>query len=73
MNRALTLLAAATMFVIPASGRACGACVEDKVAATYDHAVVMMQALGPVAESFVQPMLDGEAQTEIDGAAEGAK
>ena len=40
MNRAFTLLAAATMFVIPASGRACGACVEDKVAATYDHAVV---------------------------------
>lgn len=40
MNRAFALLAAATIFAIPASGRACGACVEDKVAATYDHAVV---------------------------------
>jgi hypothetical protein len=40
MDRAIALLAAATMFAIPASGHACGACVEDKVAATYDHAVV---------------------------------
>ena len=40
MNRAVTLLVAATIFVIPASGHACGACVEDKVAATYDHGVV---------------------------------
>ena len=40
MNRTIMLLAAATIFSIPATGRACGACVEDKVAATYDHAVV---------------------------------
>src|SRR5438034_9193578 len=25
---------------VPIPGRACGACVEDKVAATYDHAVI---------------------------------
>ena len=33
-----TLLAAA--LVAPAAAQACGACLEDKVAATYDHAVV---------------------------------
>ena len=40
MNRTIALLTAATICVIPVTTHACGACVEDKVAATYDHAVV---------------------------------
>jgi hypothetical protein len=34
------LAAALTMTLAPTAGWACGACIEDKVAATYDHAVV---------------------------------
>jgi len=37
-NRLASLLAAALL--APAAALACGACVEDKVAATYDHALV---------------------------------
>ena len=37
-NRLAPLLAAALL--APAAALACGACVEDKVAATYDHALV---------------------------------
>lgn len=33
-------LAAALIVGAPVSARACGVCVEDKVAATYDHAVI---------------------------------
>jgi hypothetical protein len=33
-------LAAAAGMALPLAARACGACVEDKVAAAYDHAVV---------------------------------
>jgi hypothetical protein len=41
MRRALALLAMTLAGSAPASGWACGVCVEDKVAATYDHTVIM--------------------------------
>jgi hypothetical protein len=34
------VIAAALAAVAPATGLACGACDEDKIAATYDHAVI---------------------------------
>lgn len=37
-------LAAAMMAAVPAAALACGACIEDKIAATYDHAVVASAA-----------------------------
>ena len=40
------LFAAALIGALPATGAACGACIEDKVAATYDHAVVQRAAAG---------------------------
>lgn len=40
MRRGLMSIAAASAFAMPAVAMACGACVEDKVAATYDHAVI---------------------------------
>ena len=40
MRRALILMATAIAAGAPSSSRACGACVEDKVAATYDHTVI---------------------------------
>ena len=40
MKRVLVLLAMTLAAGAPASGWACGACVEDKVAATYDHTVI---------------------------------
>jgi hypothetical protein len=39
-----TRVAAALLFVAAGGAQACGVCVEDKVAATYDHAVVMRAA-----------------------------
>jgi hypothetical protein len=33
-------IAAALAVIAPTAARACGACVEDKIAATYDHGVV---------------------------------
>ena len=45
---AAVLVAAASAFT-PTAGHACGACVEDKIAATYDHGVVKRaQARGNV-------------------------
>lgn len=43
-RRAVMALAAALTGLAPASSQACGACVEDKVAATYDHQVVQRAA-----------------------------
>jgi len=40
MKRGWLAIAAALATSAPATGLACGACDEDKVAATYDHAVV---------------------------------
>ena len=40
MTRALKLIAIAMSSSAPLAALACGACVEDKVAATYDHAVI---------------------------------
>ena len=40
MKRVLVLLAMTLAAGAPASGSACGVCVEDKVAATYDHTVI---------------------------------
>jgi hypothetical protein len=40
----LSLLAALILAATPITASACGACVEDKVAATYDHAVVTRAA-----------------------------
>ena len=34
------VIAAALATIVPVASRACGACVEDKIAATYDHSVV---------------------------------
>ena len=39
-QRGPIVIAAALAAIAPAASLACGACVEDKVAATYDHAVV---------------------------------
>jgi len=39
-QRGAISIAAALGAIAPAASLACGACVEDKVAATYDHAVV---------------------------------
>ena len=39
-QRGPILIAVALAAIAPAASLACGACVEDKVAATYDHAVV---------------------------------
>ena len=41
MKRLVMRLSAATAaMVVSAIALACGACIEDKVAATYDHAVI---------------------------------
>ena len=40
MKRRWIALAVALAAAVPAAGLACGACDEDKVAATYDHAVM---------------------------------
>ena len=40
MTRVRTLIAIAMTSSAPLAALACGACVEDKVAATYDHAVI---------------------------------
>ena len=40
MKNLLLRLSTATALIASASALACGACVEDKVAATYDHAVI---------------------------------
>lgn len=42
--RAAAALAAAMATFAPSTSHACGACIEDKVAATYDHAVVQSAA-----------------------------
>jgi len=39
-QRGAISIAAALVAIAPAASLACGACVEDKIAATYDHAVV---------------------------------
>ena len=41
---AAIVLAAALTALAPSASQACGACVEDKIAATYDHAVVLQAA-----------------------------
>lgn len=40
MKRIVLALSAATAVAMSGAAIACGACVEDKVAATYDHAVI---------------------------------
>jgi hypothetical protein len=40
MKRRALVIAAALTAIAPSASQACGACVEDKVAATYDHGVV---------------------------------
>ena len=40
MKTLLSLLVAGSIAIASGSAYACGACIEDKVAATYDHAVV---------------------------------
>ena len=44
MNAANTCLATALALATAADAFACGACIEDKVAATYDHAVIARAA-----------------------------
>ena len=44
MRRSALAMAAALAAMVPAEGHACGACVEDKIAATYDHGVVVRAA-----------------------------
>ena len=43
-RRVVAALGAAFAAVAPVAGHACGACIEDKIAATYDHAVAMRAA-----------------------------
>ena len=43
MRSSTSILVAAILF-LPAIAQACGACIEDKVAATYDHATVTSAA-----------------------------
>ena len=43
-RRLATALAAGLASLTPATGHACGACAEDKIAATYDHLVVKRAA-----------------------------
>ncbi|HEX3061838.1 MAG TPA: hypothetical protein VHP55_04185 [Usitatibacter sp.] len=52
-KRLAPLLAAAVL--APAAALACGACVEDKVAATYDHAVVTKAARQGKVVVFAEP------------------
>ncbi len=40
MKRSLMLMIAAIVSGVPLAAIACGACVEDRVAATYDHAII---------------------------------
>jgi len=40
MKPLLIAVAAALGALAPTAGSACGACIEDKIAATYDHAVI---------------------------------
>ena len=42
--RGVVVIAAALAAIAPAASLACGACVEDKIAATYDHGVVEQAA-----------------------------
>ena len=44
MNKALLAAFAGLLSALPAMVHACGACDEDKVAATYDHAIVIHAA-----------------------------
>ena len=68
MTRALVvaIIAAALATAMPAAS-ACGVCVEDKVAATYDHAVIERAAANRQQVVFVA--VDGP----VDGDALGAK
>ncbi len=43
-QRLATALVAGLVALAPAASHACGACIEDKAAATYDHAVAMRAA-----------------------------
>lgn len=43
-RRLVTTIGAGLVALAPVAGQACGACVEDKVAATYDHSVVLRAA-----------------------------
>ena len=54
-----TLLAAALL--APAAVLACGACVEDKVAATYDHAVIEKAHARGSAVVFIEPHASSDA------------
>jgi len=44
MRAVMSLIAAAALLVAAQAARACGACIEDKIAATYDHGVVQQAA-----------------------------
>ena len=76
----VSLLAAAlTMTLAPTAGWACGVCIEDKVAATYDHAVVKRAGAnghqvvfvaieGPVVASALRTRI---ARTKVAGVVPG--
>ena len=58
MRTALILAAA---LLAPAAALACGACIEDKVAATYDHAVVTGATRHGKAVVFAEPGLPSDS------------
>ena len=57
MKHLLLRLTTATAMIASGAALACGACVEDKVAATYDHAVISQAKAKPQQVLFVA--LDG--------------
>jgi hypothetical protein len=68
MTRAFSVaVIAATLATAPPAASACGVCVEDKVAATYDHAVIERAAAKGQQVVFVA--VDGP----VDGDAVGRK
>jgi len=59
MRKSLAPLLAAALLA-PAAAQACGACVEDKVAATYDHAVVTGATQHGKVVVFAEPRSAGD-------------
>lgn len=67
MNKALLAAFAGLVSALPAMVHACGACDEDKVAATYDHAIVTRAA------AKHQLVVFGAIDGAVDARAVGAK
>ena len=67
MKRAIVAGAAVLSLVLPPAADACGACIEDNVAATYDHAVVERAAARGLVVVFASIDTRRSPQAASDG------